>query len=324
MKWELNEINVGDAVRVNMGLYYHYGICTAEDRIVQFGLPEINLNDKEVKVCATNIERFLNGKFAEVLVLNKKELKKRNSIKIIIEKAENSIGETGYNILHNNCEHFMNRCLFNTSTSQEVGDVQNEIFELITVKDIYIAPTTMFLDNKLLPSYAKKELTKVSNESVRNQKISAYGLLKYAVEKSLGTNENFKKFKKLKNGKPVCENYKFSISHSNELIAVAVSKCEVGVDIEEVKPNQNIELLKSSMRAKDEEFQAENLSDVIGIWTKKEAVYKYKGENVFNPKEINHNEINTKTIQFDFNGIEYVLTLATGNINNVKIVKLFE
>ena len=119
MKWELNEIKVGDAVRVNMGIYYHYGICTAEDRIVQFGLPVININADAVEVCATDIKTFLCGKFAEIMVLDKKELKKANNIETIIKKAEASIGEKGYNILHNNCEHFVNRCVFNVNKSAQ-------------------------------------------------------------------------------------------------------------------------------------------------------------------------------------------------------------
>ena len=90
MKWVLKEINVGDAVRVNMGLYYHYGICTAENKIVQFGYPILNHNEHEVEVCSTDVNTFLCGKFAEVMVLDKKELKKANNTKTIIEKAEQS------------------------------------------------------------------------------------------------------------------------------------------------------------------------------------------------------------------------------------------
>ena len=324
MKWELNEIKVGDAVRVNMGLYYHYGICTAEDRIVQFGLPEIGSNPDTIEVCATDINRFLNGKFAEVMVLSKKELKNKNDTKTIIEKAEKSIGEKGYNILHNNCEHFMNRCIFNVSVSKESNDVQKEIRELITPKEIFVAPIKNFVDNQILPTYTRKELSKISNENIRNQKISAYGLLKYAVEKTFGINENFKKFKKLKNGKPVCDDYQFSISHSKDLVAVVVSKCEVGIDIEEINFNQNVTLLKNAMKSEDEDFESEDIKDIITIWTQKESVFKFQGKSNFNPKEINHKSANTKTIELEYDEAKYVLTVATNNTMNVKITKLFD
>ena len=199
MKWELNEIKVGDAVRVNMGAYYHYGVCTAEDRIVQFGLPQINLNADEVEVCATDIATFLCGKFAEVMVLNKKELKDANSVKKIVELAESRIGEKGYNILHNNCEHFVNSCVFNAHNSNQVADIQKQMFELINPKYIFIAPVEMFSNNEIIPKHTAKEIKKITNQSLIKQKCAAYGLLKYAVEQTFHIQEDFKQLTKTNN-----------------------------------------------------------------------------------------------------------------------------
>ncbi|MBR2969673.1 MAG: lecithin retinol acyltransferase family protein [Clostridia bacterium] len=324
MKWELNEIKVGDAVRVNMGMYYHYGICTGEDRIVQFGLPVINLNPEDVRVCATDIETFLSNKFAEVMVLSKKETKTVNDIKTRIEIAEKSIGEAGYNILHNNCEHFVNRCLFNSGKSSQVEDVEQQVFNMLNPKYVYIAPVARFLDNNTLPKYTKQELKKITNKSLRDQKISAYGLLKYALEKSLGITEDFKYLKKLKNGKPISKDYKFSISHTNDLVAVVVSKCDVGLDLEVVNCLADPFRLKESLIANGEEIATDDYKDLVGIWTKKEAIFKYKNENIFNPKEIHHNSENTKTIDLHYEDKDYVLSIATHSTNNVNIIKLFE
>jgi len=322
MNWELNEIKIGDAVRVNMGHYYHYGICTAEDRIVQFGLPIINSNPSEVKVCATDIKTFLYGKFAEVLVFNKKELKKRNPINVIIEKAENSIGEGGYNILHNNCEHFMNRCIFNENKSNQVIDVQKQMKELISAKVVYVAPIQNFSNQEVLPKYANNELLKITNQNIKNQKIAAYGLLKYAVKDFYKREEDFKTFRKTKNGKPVTEGYCFSVSHTKDLVAVGVSDCNLGVDLQDVDITKNPILLKNSMIAPGEDIQ-ENLNHIISIWTKKEAIFKFKGEKKFNPKKINTDLISAKTFEFNYNNITYFLSVSSCDINNVKIIKLF-
>ena len=97
MEWKFKEISIGDIVRVNMGSYYHYGVCTAEDRIIQFGLPILNPNENEVEVCSTDFEGFLGGKFAEVMVLNKKELKSKNSVEDIVKNNEPHVALFGGN-----------------------------------------------------------------------------------------------------------------------------------------------------------------------------------------------------------------------------------
>ena len=323
MKWELNEIQIGDAVRVNMGAYYHYGICTAEDRIVQFGLPQINLNPDEVKVCTTDIATFLCGKFAEVMVLDKKEQKTANNKTTIIEKAENAIGETGYNILHNNCEHFVNRCVFNNNKSSQVEDIEHQMFEILTPKYVFIAPVKMFKDNTVLPKYTTKELKKITNKSLISQKVAAYGLLKYAVEEILRIQDDFANLKKTKTGKPVSKNYNFSISHTPDLIAVALSKCNVGIDLELVDERQDFRLLKKSMLNQDETIEIGNLLDSYNVWTKKEAIYKYKDEKCFNPKQIKIDDVACKTIELEYESEKYVLSVASKNVNNVKIKNLF-
>lgn len=324
MKWELSEIKVGDAVRVNMGMYYHYGICTGDDRIVQFGYPIINPNANDVKVCATDVKTFLSGRFAEVMVLDKKELKTSNDIPTRIKKAESSIGEMGYNILHNNCEHFVNRCVFNNDQSNQVIEVQRQINELITPKVIYIAPVAMFANNNILPKYTKKELSKISNESLRLQKIAAYGLLHYAVEKSLGINDNLSHLKKTKTGKPIAKDYHLSISHTPVLVAVGVSKCKLGVDLQDINDKLDVGLIAKSMSLHFNNINDANPLETFSIWTKKEAIYKLNGTSHFDPQKIDHTSTNTKTIDFSYNDTQYILSVATDNINNIKIVYLFD
>ena len=68
---------------------------------------------------------------------------------------------------------------------------------------------------------------------------------------------------KLKDG----EKY-FSISHSNEYIAIAVSDFDCGIDIEEIK---NRDYKKISKRMK---FNSDSLESFYMNWTKYEAEYK--------------------------------------------------
>ena len=323
MDWKFGEIKVGNVARVNMGSYYHYGICTGEDRIIQFGLPVLNPNEKDVEVCATDINTFLHGKFAEIMVLNKKEQKNANNTKTIIEKAEASLGEKGYNLIYNNCEHFANRCVFNVSKSTQIEDFKQEMLNKITPKEIYIAPVESFINNSILPKYTIKELKKITNESVRNQKISAYGLLKYAVEKSFKFDDNFKTLKKTKNGKPFAKNYCLSISHTTELIAVGVSKLNLGIDLEVVDNSKDFNHLEKFIISESESsINPKSIEDLISVWTKKEAQFKFNGDKIYNPKTINSTLTTSKSININYNNKNYILSVVADDVANVKIIDL--
>ena len=41
--------------------------------------------------------------------------------------ARQRIGESGYNILHNNCEHFVNECVFGEKRSAFLQDVREKL-----------------------------------------------------------------------------------------------------------------------------------------------------------------------------------------------------
>ena len=69
----------------------------------------------------------------------------------------------------------------------------------------------------------------------------------------------------------------FSISHSHELCAVAISDHLVGVDIEIVKANYNPRMIERSLCDNEKEtFDG----DFTRIWVRKEAVAKMTGKGI--------------------------------------------
>ncbi len=83
-----------------------------------------------------------------------------------------------------------------------------------------------------------------------------------------------------KHGKPYFENimdFHFNISHSKDLITVAISESPVGIDIEYIR-NPDLRIAK---RFCDEEYnyitERDSTIRFFEIWTKKEAYLKYKG-----------------------------------------------
>lgn len=128
MNWYPTDCKPGDIVRIKLGSIYHYGIFVSEDQVIQFGMPPIEqyrLPAEQVKVLSTDIDTFSCNNIIEVASYTKKELKEKFSAKDVIKRAQDSIGQGGYNLLHNNCEHFVNYCVFD----RRVCSVEEEAME---------------------------------------------------------------------------------------------------------------------------------------------------------------------------------------------------
>ena len=128
MNWEAKEPKPADIIRTKVKFYYHYGIFVSENEVIQFGLP----NDpgrpaEEIKVIETDVYTFLCGGNIEVFCPSADEKKKMRTPTEIINTARGRIGEGNYDILHNNCEHFANSCVFGESSSSFVDSVREKI-----------------------------------------------------------------------------------------------------------------------------------------------------------------------------------------------------
>lgn len=117
MKWKSVSPSYGDIIRVKMSFYFHYGIYVDDNTVIQFGLPDnTGLLSSSIAVCVTDIEGFSCGNMCETGVMDKSERKKRFSPEETVLRAQKRIGESGYNMTDNNCEHFVNDCVFGIHT----------------------------------------------------------------------------------------------------------------------------------------------------------------------------------------------------------------
>ena len=131
-------------------------------------------------------------------------------------------------------------------------------------------------------------------------------------------------FSKTKFGKPFAENVdiEFNISHSNDMVACAVDKLPIGIDIEKIRPI-NLSVAKHFCSADDmfyifgqnptiNELQysedIEILKRFFEVWTKKEAYGKCKGTGIIDAKSLP-----IKVVK-DFRFInDYALAIQSGN-----------
>lgn len=128
LTWTEKAPVLGDMVRTKVQFYHHYGIFVSESEVIQFGLPDDPLRPADqIRVLSTDVLTFLQGGDLEVMVPDKEARKKMRTPEQIVSLARQRIGEGGYNILHNNCEHFVNECVFGEKHSTFLQDVREKL-----------------------------------------------------------------------------------------------------------------------------------------------------------------------------------------------------
>ena len=296
MIWWQSECKYGDMIRVSFGNFYHYGIFVSDDEVIQFGLPPVQglLNRKfdEISVCVTDIDTFSAGKIVEVASLQKGDGLKRLSPAKTVARARAGIGEKGYNILHNNCEHFARYCYLGEKRC-EVTEQVVDFWKKTNKCDIYFSkiPTDVSVA-EVFPPERNKEMLGVNNETVKREKYWGWKTLEYALFRSFGYKLQDLTFSKSKNGKWLCDKCFFSISHSNGYVAVAVSNMEVGIDMEGIdafleKCNDE-SFFKGMVKhvVGKKEPMPQDPTELLKVWTQKESAFKCKGKKAFCPTKI--------------------------------------
>ena len=128
MLWDEQMPRFGDIVRTKYSFYHHYGIYKDENTVIQFGLPDgPSRPAAEIKVITSDVYTFLSGGVLEVGHPEKDEKSRMRRPEEIVSIAESRLGEGGYDILHNNCEHFVNECAFGESHSSFLAAVREKI-----------------------------------------------------------------------------------------------------------------------------------------------------------------------------------------------------
>lgn len=137
------------------------------------------------------------------------------------------------------------------------------------------------LKNKIdtLPNVRKIYVDNITDLTRKKQSLYVWLLLEYAVNLNYA---NFSISYSQNNG-VFCEQtnrFNFSLSHSSDIVAVAISDKLVGVDVE--KCSNKILRLKN----KPEFINCSNIEELTLQWTKKESLFKCKEGNNFYYKNI--------------------------------------
>ncbi len=111
--------NKGDVLKVNRGLYFHFGVYAGEGRVIHFSAPkgEKETNPLTANIYEVSLDDFAKGDTPEI----DNSYDPAFSPDEIVERARKMIGtQLGrYNLVGNNCEHFANWCKTGYTKSQQ-------------------------------------------------------------------------------------------------------------------------------------------------------------------------------------------------------------
>ena len=329
MKWVMKEPSYGDMIRVELANIYHLGIYVSDDEVIQFGLPPTTgqqVREDEIEVLATDIDTFLAGGFLEVCEFDRKERKQNRTPEEVVKYARSKMGMRGYNIIYNNCEHFANTCISGNSVSDQTERIRQMIRNIPLVNAYFAKIPEGGIGEPLCCSARWEHICAIGNEQVKREKYFVWKLLEYALERSFGAKAEKLSFGVTDGGRWYTDGYEFSLSHSGDMLAVAVSREKVGIDVELLRTPAS-DKMADRILTDSEAAEYSALGDderdryLIGKWSAKEAVFKSLHEDTFHPAMIEVSSDSLKSGEINLGNDTYLWSVAT---NTPDVIRIYE
>ena len=294
MKWWPEQCVPGDMIRVRVGAVWHYGIFVSDDEVIEFGPPPLRLSEgkPDFRVMAADIDDFSAGGIVERAVLDREEQKRRLPPEKTVAIARSRVGEGGYDLLHNNCEHFAHACVFGVERSAQEDELRQKWLNR-PILDVYLAKIPAGLvPEPVWPPERSDWIDAPSDAQTRRERYAVWKLLERGISRSFGLQMRDLTFTRQR-GKWSCDRLQFSLSHSGGVAAAAVSNGPVGLDVETDaafaarRPDER-QLARDLRRicTPAERRALQDGADPRVLWTKKECLYKRFGEGGFFSKRI--------------------------------------
>lgn len=169
----------------------------------------------------------------------------------------------------------------------------------------------------LLSAVEKERLAKTTSIKAKSRFIAGRFLIKTKFAEILNCSPQEIILKISKSGRLELEspaaNLSFNISHSHQLIVLAVSESKVGVDIEFQKKRNFLEIAEEFFTPEEFAFfkkisdENERQKLFYQIWTRTEAVLKCNGEQLFNRKPYAIDDYEIATTELDGG---YIMSVA--------------
>lgn len=125
--WIQRNPKMGDHIRVQRigGLYAHHGVYVSDEEVIHFtGKEDDSILDwSKPEVISSDLEYFLKGGILEIKEYSDEEFQDLYAPEQIVAYARACLGDKGYHLAFNNCEHFANVCTLGRFRSNQVERV---------------------------------------------------------------------------------------------------------------------------------------------------------------------------------------------------------
>lgn len=113
---------LGDHLFVSKGLYSHHGIYLGknnqgQEEVIHYAGLSGDTSAQGSRIQITPLKNFAQGKTLRVRLHDAAAYQGQS----VVERALSRLGENSYNLIFNNCEHFVNWCFEGISFSQQVN-----------------------------------------------------------------------------------------------------------------------------------------------------------------------------------------------------------
>ena len=170
------------------------------------------------------------------------------------------------------------------------------------------------------PSIRNEMIERCADPLAKRQRYCVWQLLDYALKQTVGKGVDGMSFNVDVNGKWSCDcGVNLSLSHSGNLVAVAVCDTPVGIDVERLDASRFNERLARRILTDGELTLYNNVPHeerpqaLVKAWTQKEAIFKRDGGSAFAPNQVDTLINNVNCLNVAFGDGEYIVAVATSN-----------
>lgn len=182
---------------------------------------------------------------------------------------------------------------------------------------VFAATYPFECESNSLPEARQAEIEVCSNEKVRQEKFYVFKLLEIALKEAYSKDINKCGLVQNACGKWTSDICELSLSHCDNIVAVALSNCCVGVDVERIDGSRFCDKLQGRIFTACEADVARGMNEseradyANRLWTVKEAAFKRNGGSSFAASQIESATVNCQTVTLeDGNGRKYYLSLS--------------
>lgn len=107
----------GDHIRVSRAAYFHHGIYIGQGLVVHFTARHGEPVKRDAIIRCDPVERFAHGDAIEIVAYGQ-----ASPVEEVFQRAQSRIGQDGYRLFSNNCEHFARWCKTGQHESPQVAN----------------------------------------------------------------------------------------------------------------------------------------------------------------------------------------------------------